>query len=239
MPFFSVIIPTYNRKDLVINSIRSVLNQEFEDYELIIIDDGSQDRTQPFVQENFASERRLKYFYKENAERGAARNYGWKRAQGDFITFLDSDDLMHPDHLAVLHQYILKNPEVEFFATKYDFKIGENRGPAKDILDIKESTYNFEIFLKGNFLACNICFNRKSQGIQPFEEDPQYAIMEDWMFLLQNLESKQLLIIDRITLTMLDHEDRSMRKDNHDIIKKKLSATERIDINLKLTKKSI
>ena len=142
---------------------------------------------------------------------------------------------MHPEHLAVLHQYILKNPEVEFFATKYDFKLGQYRVPAKDIMDIKEGTYNFEIFLKGNFLACNICFKLKSQGLKPFEEDPQYAIMEDWMFLLQNLESKQLLIIDRITLTMLDHEDRSMRKEK-DIIKRKLSATEWIDINLKLTK---
>jgi glycosyltransferase involved in cell wall biosynthesis len=95
--FFSIIIPTYNRAEIVKTAIQSVKAQTYPEWELIVVDDGGSDKTKEVV-EAF-SDRRIKYFWKENGERGAARNFGVQKARGDYITFLDSDDKFLPNHL--------------------------------------------------------------------------------------------------------------------------------------------
>ncbi len=96
--FVSVIIPTYNRKNLIARSIQSVLNQSYKDFEVIIIDDASIDGTQEIV-ETF-SDKRLKYYrLKDRKGAGSARNIGIKKSNGSFITFLDSDDVWLPKKL--------------------------------------------------------------------------------------------------------------------------------------------
>lgn len=91
-PKVSVIIPTYNRKNLVIKSIKSVLNQTFKDFELIIVDDGSTDATSENVK-NIIDER-VKYIrHEQNMGPSAARNTGIKAAKGEWIAFQDSDDV--------------------------------------------------------------------------------------------------------------------------------------------------
>lgn len=88
MPKVSVVIPTYNRAHLIGETIQSVLGQTFQDFEIIIVDDGSQDNTQEVV-----SRFPVKYFYQENCGVSAARNTGIKLSSGQYIAFLDSDDL--------------------------------------------------------------------------------------------------------------------------------------------------
>jgi glycosyltransferase involved in cell wall biosynthesis len=109
MPWFSVILPTYNRADWLGQAIQSVLNQSFGDYELIIVDDGSTDNTKEVVKAII--DPRIKYYYQENKERSAARNAGIIQATGEYICFLDSDDIYLPWHLEVLDKTIrhLKN----------------------------------------------------------------------------------------------------------------------------------
>lgn len=97
---FSVVLPTYNRADWLEQSIQSVLNQTFKDFELIIVDDGSTDNTKEVV-EAF-KDPRIKYYFQENQERSAARNTGINLASGEYICFLDSDDVYLPWHLEVL-----------------------------------------------------------------------------------------------------------------------------------------
>ena len=89
-PFFSIIIPVYNREVLIRKSIQSALNQDFIDFEIIVIDDGSTDGTALAVKQ--FSDSRVKYFYQTNQERSAARNNGVLKSKGKFICFLDSDD---------------------------------------------------------------------------------------------------------------------------------------------------
>lgn len=95
----SVIIPTYNREKYISETIYSVLNQSYKALEVLIIDDGSTDNTQKIVETIAAEDSRVKYIYQINAERSAARNKGIKIAQGEFIAFLDSDDLWSPTKL--------------------------------------------------------------------------------------------------------------------------------------------
>jgi glycosyltransferase involved in cell wall biosynthesis len=110
MPSVSVIIPTYNRCDFVRDAIASVLAQTFQDFELIVVDDGSTDGTEEVVRE-FP---RTRYFSQENRGVSAARNAGVAASHGELIAFLDSDDLWQPQKLAT---------QVAFFAAQSEAHI--------------------------------------------------------------------------------------------------------------------
>ena len=98
MPKVSVVIPTHNRAELLRSAITSVLNQTFQDFEIVIVDDTSQDHT-PHVVNSFG-DGRIKYLrHNYNKGEGAARNTGVKNAQGEFIAFLDDDDEWLPEKL--------------------------------------------------------------------------------------------------------------------------------------------
>ena len=101
-PIVSIIIPTFNRAEYVGQTVRSVFAQTFADYEVIVVDDGSTDNTKE-VLAVFKSEPNFRYHYQSNSGRSTARNQGFTLAQGDFILFLDSDDLLFPDALSELY----------------------------------------------------------------------------------------------------------------------------------------
>lgn len=96
-PMVSVIIPTYNRSDMVREAIESVMAQTYRDLEIIVVDDGSTDDTRVVVAS--IPEERLRYHYLVHAERSAARNFGIRNARGKYVAFLDSDDLFSPNKL--------------------------------------------------------------------------------------------------------------------------------------------
>ena len=108
MPFFSVIIPTFNRAAILPRAIKSILNQSFSDWELIIQDDGSTDDTATIV-ENFLDDKRIKYFKEVNQGVCAARNLGSEKATGNYITFLDSDDYVSDTWLIDFYNEIQKS----------------------------------------------------------------------------------------------------------------------------------
>src|SRR5688572_6318319 len=97
-PFISVIIPCYNRASMIGKTIRSLQQQDYNDYEILVIDDGSTDNTEQVINE--IADARTSYFKKLNEERAAARNYGAGLAKGSYLNFFDSDDLALPNHLS-------------------------------------------------------------------------------------------------------------------------------------------
>jgi glycosyltransferase involved in cell wall biosynthesis len=104
MPFFSIVIPTYNRLPLLRETLESVAEQAFRDFEIIVVDDGSTDGTV----EAFSGAAQLKLIRQQNRGPGAARNAGAATAQGKYLVFLDSDDLLFPWSLGVYHEVALK-----------------------------------------------------------------------------------------------------------------------------------
>jgi glycosyltransferase involved in cell wall biosynthesis len=109
----SIIVPTYNRGHLIAETIQSVLNQSYQNWELIIVDDGSNDETKGRVEE--FKDIRLKYYFIEHTGViGAVRNVGMSHARGAYIAFLDSDDLWLPDKLDYQLSFLRKNPESSF-----------------------------------------------------------------------------------------------------------------------------
>jgi len=108
-PTVSVIITTFNRRSFVREAIESVLKQEFHDYEIIVVDDGSADGTRDSL-DKYNS---IDYRYQKNQGISRARNQGIELAKGEFITFLDSDDLWLPKKLSIQMEQMEKNPEIK------------------------------------------------------------------------------------------------------------------------------
>ncbi len=234
MPFFSIVIPTYNRADFLEETINSALQQTFRDFEIVLIDDGSTDNTADLIREKFGNNPQVRYYYQENKERGAARNNGIKKSRGKYIIFFDSDDIMHDDHLITLYERLQREPDTNYIATKYDFGNKDKRYPNNDFKSVVDGKYGITLFLKGNLLACNFCVRKDNPHLILFNENRSFNVMEDWVFLIQNLQHEMITIIDKVTITMNDHDNRSMKSDNHLIIDKRLKAMNLIIEKVKL-----
>lgn len=123
MPEISVIIPTFNRSNLLERAIRSVLSQTYRNFEILVIDDASKDNTQEMVEEKFKLEMDvgiLQYIRNDNnIERSRARNKGMEMARGEYIALLDDDDFWLPDHMAILLDYLNRKPAVGIVYSNY------------------------------------------------------------------------------------------------------------------------
>jgi glycosyltransferase involved in cell wall biosynthesis len=114
-PRVSVVMPTYNRADFVLEAIDSVLSQSYSDFELIVVDDGSVDNTKSSI-EKYTDER-LIYIGQKNMGRSNARNRALSQARGDYIAFLDSDDMYLPGKLALQVEFLDEHPEIGMLYT--------------------------------------------------------------------------------------------------------------------------
>jgi len=234
MILFSVIIPVYNRAHLIRETIDTVLSQNYPHFEIIIVDDGSKENIKEVVDKNYGTESRVKFFRKENEERGAARNFGLRQAQGDFAVFFDSDDFMKPHYLETLNKVIVVNPGVKLLATKYNY---DNNGKTEHhplLRPLAEGWYDQSLFLRGNILACNYCVKIKDNDIKFFPPQRELASMEDWLFLLENLAGNKIFIKDEICITMRQHDERSMNN-NQKVIEARKKATDWILEQLNLS----
>jgi len=206
-PVFSIVIPTYNRAHLISRTIDSVLHQSFADFEVLVIDDGSSDNTEEVV--SLYKDQRLQYFKKTNGERGAARNFGAKRARGLYINFIDSDDLLYLNHLEVARKMLSNIEQPEFFHLGYDYKLPDGT--------ILHCVNNFDdavrnILLFDNKLSCNGVFLRKDIAEKfPFEENRVLASSEDWALWITLICRYRLYYSNEITSSVVNHDQRSLR----------------------------
>ncbi len=140
----SVIIPTFNRKELLYRSISSVLNQDHKPYEIIIVDNGSNDDTESMIKKKFES---VQYFYYESKGVSRARNFGIRKSKGNWICFLDSDDEWKKNKIKIQTNYITENKNIKFVHTNEDwYRNGEYLNQKKK--HIKLGGYIFENCLK-------------------------------------------------------------------------------------------
>ena len=109
----SIILPVYNRRHLISRAVRSVQNQSYENWQLIIIDDGSTDAVENDIEPLTRADSRVCFLRQERAGPAASRNRGIKRAEGKYITFIDSDDEYRKEHLQLRLEYMLEHPQVD------------------------------------------------------------------------------------------------------------------------------
>jgi glycosyltransferase involved in cell wall biosynthesis len=113
-PFFSIIIATYNRAQLLKRALNSLISQTEEDWEAIIIDDGSTDNTSSVVMPYLKADIKIKYLKRSHHGEAISKNAGISAAQGRFISILDSDDEYYPVHLESRKSILMQNPLVKF-----------------------------------------------------------------------------------------------------------------------------
>ncbi len=206
-PKFSIVIPTYNRAYLIGKTIESVIRQEFMDFEVIVVDDGSKDNTEEVVKK--FTDQRVRYFRKENGERGAARNFGQQLARGAYINFFDSDDLMYSRHLTTAWELIKTNHNPELFHLGYDFQSTDGN-ITKTVDQLRDDIMEKALF--DNFLSCNGVFVRKDIAERfQFEENRVLASAEDWELWIRLISRYRLHYSNIITTSVVGHDQRSLR----------------------------
>lgn len=206
IPFFSVIIPCYNRGHLIERPIQSVLQQTERDFELIVIDDGSTDNTKQVI--DAIQDRRIRYFFQENAERGAARNHGVRKATGKFVTFLDSDDLLYTNHLEEAKRFLTNNITPFYFQP---YHITDESGNEIRKIPRIENDVNMMLVKKGNFMSCHGIFIDRQLAVKnPFNEDRILAGSEDYELWLRLAARFSLQAGQKITAALVQHNDRSV-----------------------------
>lgn len=168
MPNVSIIIPMYNAEKYIKEAIDSVLKQTYKDFEIIVIDDGSTDNTKSKLLD-YGSQ--IKYIYQENAGPAVARNRGIKEAKGEYIAFLDADDIWMPEKLERQIRKLKNNSEFGVIHT--DRLRLEPDGSVKPNEKIVPEGFIFEELLRNNFIICSSvlvkkeCFNE----VGLFDED--------------------------------------------------------------------
>ena len=194
-PLVSIIIPTYNRACLIGETLDSLIEQVYRNWECIIVDDGSTDGTDKLIEKYLCKDERFQYYRRpSNLPKGvsSSRNYGIEKARGDYINFFDSDDIMLPDFLNKRIQIFIQKPETEVVFCAY--KCFDQDG-------IQNQTYNNSY--SGNIIddlfnsRVNfgpLSYMLKAELIDGIRFNPNIHSAEDTEFFFNIFTSKSLII---------------------------------------------
>jgi len=175
-PFFTVVIPAYNRAEILPETIASIHTQSFESWEIIVVDDGSKDNTAEVIQAFAARDQRIKYVYQDNAERSAARNNGAKNASGKYLFFLDSDDGFEPNHMQAVHSLLQRESFPTAMVVSNVIYQKEQELERPEIPDMEKDD-GFNYVLRHPITPSRVCVHRDIFKV--FEFDPEIVIVED------------------------------------------------------------
>lgn len=219
MPTISVIIPAYNAERTILETIQSVQEQTYADFELLVINDGSTDRTLSIVQT--LADSRIKLFTLKNSGVCSARNFGITHAQGNFISFLDADDLWTPDKLELQLNALKKDPEADvvYSWTYFFYEQAGEKIPGHPTFF---QGYIYPDLLKENFISSgsNILIRKEAVNrIQGF--DSTFPHCADWDFYLRLANQNKFVFVPKhqilyrqstssMTSTKLDDVERQL-----------------------------
>lgn len=192
----SVIVPTYNRARVLPKAIQSVLDQTFQDFEILVVDDGSTDETQAVVIRQFGDA--VRYFYKENGGVASARNCGIARAWCAYIAFLDSDDLWLPQKLALQVAYLDQHPNIALaFSDTLRSREGEILPQTFFQIHPPAGGHVFQHLMQDNFIATLTVVVRKAALDEVGSFENYYITSEDYDLWLRIAARFQIGYIDQ------------------------------------------
>jgi GT2 family glycosyltransferase len=203
-PLVNVIIPAYNAQAFLSEAIQSVREQNYNPLEIIVVDDGSTDRTAEIIARKGDS---IRYFYQRNSGAAAARNKGLAMAHGEIIAFLDSDDLWPPDKLHTQITWLANNPKIDVVMGRVQY-VG--------LFTARESKIPFESSdktLVNSYLGCCVFRREVFDKVGTFDETLRYSEDHDW-FLRAREQGVSINIIEKVTLYYRLHEQNMTRNKN-------------------------
>ena len=224
-PFFSVIIPTYNRAKSIVEAVESVLAQTFKSFELIVIDDGSTDKTAELLQPIEIRDIRLRYIYQENAERSAARNNGISKANGQYICFLDSDDIYLPEHLEKFYATIESHsfPKAYFLSNAIMEFNGKRKKEAPYVTQTNDPV---ELMLKISVCSQQVAIHKSI--LDEFKYDVNLRIGEDQELWSRIVKHYPVIRSDQYTVVIRDLGDRTVNAMDPKMYRSNLEVRKRI-----------
>ena len=200
-PKFSIIMPTYNREFCINNAISSVLNQTYQNFELIIVDDGSTDGTENLILRKYNQEikqGKIRYIKKNNEGVCKARNIGLAQAQNEWIAYIDSDNEIVPEFLETFAINILEHSTIRLFYAKLICMVSKKTiGKRFQMKDIKS----------GNFIDLGTFVHHKSIYNQLGGFDENMTRLVDWELIVRYTEKYFPYFIDKIVLVYNDSKD--------------------------------
>ncbi|KYP15145.1 glycosyltransferase [Flavihumibacter sp. CACIAM 22H1] len=179
-PLVSIIIPCYNSIEFVPDAIDAVLSTDYKNIEIIVVDDGSVEPVQPFLAEKYPECNALNCIRQPNKGLAGARNTGILQAKGDYLVFLDADDLIYPTKLSRQIDYFRNNPTVTVVYSLSEWFVG------KDLQ--QRMPVNFPVYeglilpnlLNGNFIHVNSAMVKRAAVLEAGLFDEQLRELEDW-----------------------------------------------------------
>ena len=202
-PYFSIITPSYNRANFLYKTINSVINQTFQDWEYIIVDDASTDNSFEII--NSFHDERIIYIKNEiNIERCDSRNKGIDIAKGKYICFLDSDDEYLDNHLEVLHKYIREHEEkIALFYTSSMQEINGGEVHKREKLHFDEA-HKFEYIMSYTFNPTSVAIHRNI--LNEYKFDALLYCLEDMDLCLRIAIKYPIIQIPEYTILIHFHE---------------------------------
>lgn len=191
-PLVSIIVPCYNQAQYVQETLQSVLEQTYRNWECIIVNDGSIDNTEVIANQWIEKDNRFKYFYQENQGLSSARNLGLEKMNGEFVQFLDSDDIIDVEKIEKSLSYIYKE--------HYDLVISNFRTFSLNVADsdlpfcaLKKEYFDLDNILNNWDIAFSIpihCGFFKSSFFETFSFPIQLKAKEDWIMWINIFRKK-------------------------------------------------
>lgn len=185
-PFFSIIFTAYNRPALAVNTLQSIAAQTFRDFELIYVNDGGapQEALLGIVADALPA---YTYLRKPNGGVGSARNLALRIARGQYIVYIDDDDLMYPQHLARLHEEIGKHPGALVFGDAHFVMERLEGGIRREVSQhqIACERYDFNMLQVSNYIPVNCLAHPRAVVAEAGDFDETLPSLEDWDFLIR------------------------------------------------------
>lgn len=238
-PFFSIIMPVYKVEKYIAKAIESVLNQSFENFELLVINDGSPDRSADLAKDYVALDTRVKLINKENGGLSDARNFGIEHANGRYLYFMDSDDWIEADLLEKLYDIIQIDP-VDIYVFGYFLDVEDIHGQLLKRLPTYPQNYKFTVGrekapkMNADLIgllgyAWNKVYSKTFIDYYELRYDKGISLVEDMLFNARAYKlAKSLVLIEDCFYHYISREVptliRSYHKDSFDLILKKHHA---------------
>ncbi len=223
-PAISVIMPVYNAEKFLKDSIESVLNQTFKDFEFIIVNDGSTDNSLNIIESYIDKDSRIKIINQENSGVSVARNVGIKNASGEYIAFIDSDDIWVNNKLELQMEEFIKDPELKICGARAKVindenqEIGKFNYPPLSYFKIRLDSYyknpfiTSSLIIKKEILKDNKLFRQKMK------------LCEDYEFITKYIHKNKSINIDKYLVYYRIHINSSSRVTISTKIKMKMMA---------------
>jgi len=213
----SVIVTCYNQEEFLLETCNSLINQTYNNWEAIIVNDGSTDDTEKIALKVCKDDSRFRYYYKKNAGVSSARNYGLKKCYGDFIQFLDGDDKLENSKFELSINEVNKDKNLEVIVTNFLRFKSKNGKPKKDHFNLNDYQINYKNILLSWDIEFTIpihsgLFSVKSMEGILFNES--LKAKEDWVFWIQLFKKNPKVFFLNKRLALYRAHKKNMSKNN-------------------------